>query len=76
MKTFSDENLLLWEAYPSGGRYGFSQNAHIAFHCLSDATIRPRYFVHDGDNADAERAVREATPDTLLALLNRATPLP
>ena len=76
MQTFQDENLLVWEAYPSGGRHGFSENANIAFHCLSDASIRPRFIMHRGDSADAGRSVREATPEALLALLHRAAPLP
>jgi hypothetical protein len=76
MRTFQDEDLLTWEAYTSGGRHGFSADAQIAFHCLSDASIRPRSLPVGGDTADAARTIHDASPADLLALLGRAAPVP
>jgi hypothetical protein len=75
MRTFTDENLLVWEVYASGGRHGFSDNAHLAFHCLSDPSMRPRTLTQGGDNAEAARLIGHAEPERLLALLHQAEPI-
>ncbi len=74
-KTFVDKNLLIWEAFPSGGDFGFPENPYIIFNCLSNRLTRPRVFDYKGDEADAERAVTEASPQQLLAMLEKSREL-
>lgn len=71
-RTFQDENFRVWEAFPSGNRQGYSENTAVVFHCLTDRSLRPRYIPTDGDSADAERAVRSASREELLRLLERS----
>jgi hypothetical protein len=71
-RTFQDQNFLVWEAYPSGSRFGFSQRPNIVFHCLTDRGLRPRFTVFAGDAADAERMIVAASPEELLRLLGSA----
>ena len=68
-RTFVDRDLLTWEVYPSAGDYGFSDNPHLVFNCLSDRNARPRYVELDGHSAGAESMVTDATEAKLLALL-------
>lgn len=68
-RTFVDRDLLTWEVYPSAGDYGFSDNPHLVFNCLSDRNARPRYVELDGHNAAAETMVSGATDAKLLDLL-------
>jgi hypothetical protein len=75
-RTFQDNDFLVWEVYPSAGRHGFSENAHIIFHCLTDRDIRSRLVQTAGDEADAQKLVQEATPAELLSMLAKAAPLP
>lgn len=75
-RTFTDENLLVWEAYPSGGDFGFSENPYVVFNCLSNRLLRPRRVTHDGDEADAERTVRQASASELAGMLQRAREIP
>jgi hypothetical protein len=71
-KTFSDDDLLVWEAYPSGGDFGFPDRPYIVFNCLSNRLLRPRV-VEQGDNeADAERAVAGATTQELRELFRQS----
>jgi hypothetical protein len=70
-RTFQDHNFLVWEAYASGARRAQSDHANIAFHCLTDRSLRPRIVTPGGDNADAERIVATAEPAQLLELLKR-----
>lgn len=74
-RTFQDEDFRVWEVYPSGNRFGYSENPAVIFHCLTDRSLRPRYVAFDGDAADAERAVGQASVDRLIALLGQATDL-
>ena len=74
-RTFQDSNLLKWEAYASGGAHGYSDNARIVFHCLSDRARRARVVQISGDQSDAERQVAEATDDDLGQLLAGAEEL-
>ena len=74
-RTFQDSNLLKWEAYASGGAHGYSDNARIVFHCLSDRARRARVVQLDGDQSDAEREVAEASEQRLAELLEGAREL-
>lgn len=71
-RTFLDPNLLVWEAYATGGPYGFSQRPFVAFNCLSNRMTRPRYIMTDGDEADAERTVATASDEELQQMLMRS----
>jgi hypothetical protein len=71
-RTFQDRNFLVWEAYSSGGRHGFSKDPHIIFHCLTQRDVRPRYVETGVDDTDAQRILGEASEPDLLALLEGA----
>jgi len=73
--TFTDENLMTWEAYASSGRFGLAVRPSIVFNCLSDPTVRPRYVERPGDEADAEEQVIEYDEKQLRELLNESKPL-
>ena len=69
-RTFTDDRLLTWEAFATGGNYGLAQRPKIVFQCLSDPAARARFVVHgEGDEADAEGAVANLPDDRLRALL-------
>lgn len=72
MRTFQDEDFLVWEAYPSGGAFGYDDDVKIVFHCLTDRRLRPRFIKTSEDSADAEMRLETAAPDELLAMLKRA----
>lgn len=67
-KTFADKDLLIWEAFPSGGAHGFSENPHIIFNCLTNRMMRPRVIDYQGDEASAEGCVSDASPAELLKM--------
>ena len=71
-KTFQDADLLTWEAYPTGGPDDSSHRAFVAFNCLSNRMLRPRFITWDGDEADAQRVIMEATPEQLQEMLQRS----
>jgi hypothetical protein len=71
-RTFQDENFLVWEAYPSAAKFGFSQDPFLVFQCITDRGLRPRSLQVTGDAADAERLVVRASPAELLALLRQS----
>ena len=71
-RTFLDENLLTWEAYPTGGPFGFSDRPFIVFNCLSNRMLRPRYVSTVGDEADAERTVELASDQQLREMFRRS----
>ena len=73
-RLITDENLLIWEAYPSGGRFG-AVTPHVVFHCLSNRAMRPRFVIMEGDEADAERTVLKASNEQLLEMLRKARPV-
>jgi hypothetical protein len=64
-----DKNFLTWEVYASGGP---SDKPNIVFNCLSNRMIRPRYVRAEGDEADAERVVSEASNEQLQQMLIEA----
>jgi hypothetical protein len=74
-RIFSDENLLSWEAYASGGAFGLPQNPKIVFHCLSDPDRVARFVNFDGDNASAQGAVQKWEEDELRKILEGAAEL-
>lgn len=68
-RVFTDDELLTWEAFPSGGPFGYPDRAAIVFQCLSDPDRRARYVRLNDDNASAERFVVQARDAELKALL-------
>lgn len=74
-QTFTDENLLTWEAFASGGRFGLAVRPKVVFHCLSDRALRPRFVQLSGDEADAEEIVHEAGVERLRSMLREAREL-
>jgi hypothetical protein len=75
-RTFQDNDFLVWEAFASGGRNGFSENANLVFYCQTDRSLRARVFRPGGDNADVEAVLSSATADELLELLYKAEEVP
>lgn len=74
-RLFTDDDLLTWEAYSSGGAYGLPDRPKIIFNCLSRPGSRGRFVVHEGDEADAAGTVRAASPDELRGMLRAARDL-
>lgn len=75
-RTFQDHDFMVWEAFPSSGRHGMSERAHIVFHCLTSRALRPRYLNSGGDEADAQRRMVEASDAELLTMLEQADEIP
>ncbi len=71
-RKFQDDNFLVWEAFPSGGDFGFDEDVKIIFHCVTDRRMRPRYVETEDDSADAEQQIQRASAAELLALLNHS----
>ena len=74
-RVFVDDNLLTWEAYASGGKFGLPERPRIVFHCLSDPAVRARFVVHPGDEANAEEVVHEVPEERLKELLRESQEL-
>ena len=74
-RVFTDENLLTWEVYASGGKYGLPDRPKVIFQCLSDPDRRARFVVLQGDEADAEEWVHEAPEDRLRETLGTSREL-
>ena len=74
-QTFTDENLLTWEAFASGGRFGLSIRPKVIFHCLSDPSARARFVEVQGDEADAEEMIHGSRVDRLRELLKASKEL-
>lgn len=74
-RLFTDDDLLTWEAYSSGGAYGLPDRPKIIFNCLSHPGSRGRYVIHEGDEADAAGTVRAASSDELRGMLQAAREL-
>jgi len=73
--TFTDENLLTWEAFASSGNFGFATRPRIVFNCVSDPDTPPRYLERPGDSADAEEQVIEFDEAQLRQMLRDSRPL-
>lgn len=74
-QTFTDENLLTWEAFASSGDFGFATRPRVVFNCLSDPDTPPRYVERPGDEAGAEGQVMEYDEKQLRAMLAQSRPL-
>ena len=74
-QTFTDDNLLTWEAFASGGRFGLSIRPKVIFHCLSDTSLRARFVEVQGDEADAEEMIHDSRIDHLRELLKESKEL-
>lgn len=74
-RTFHDDELLLWEAYPAAPPFGARRGARIMFQCLTDPSRRARTLEHDGNRAEAARVLAGASEEELLELLRRSEPL-
>ena len=74
-KTFVDKNLLVWEAYPSTGAFGYPENPKIVFNCLTNRMMRPRLVEFEGDEAGAEAAISRSSSQELLQLFETAKDL-
>ena len=68
-QTFTDEDLLTWEVFASGGRFGLAIRPRVIFHCVSDQSRPPRFIEVPGDEADAEELVHESEVDRLRQML-------
>ncbi len=74
-RTFTDSNLLTWEAYSSGGKFGLPDRPKIVFHCLSDPHRPARYTRTEGQTIEAEATVMQASEDELREMLELSEPL-
>ncbi|HEX6912770.1 MAG TPA: hypothetical protein VF142_20350 [Longimicrobium sp.] len=74
-QTFTDDDLLTWEAFASGGRFGLSVRPRVVFNCVSDSSRPPRVVEVQGDEADAEELVHESGVDRLRQLLRESREL-
>jgi hypothetical protein len=74
-RTFTDDDLLTWEAYASGGRFGLAIRPNVIFNCLTDTHRRPRFVPLKGDEADAESTVHAMSDDQLRAMLRESEEL-
>jgi hypothetical protein len=74
-QTFTDENLMTWEAFASGGRFGLSIRPRVVFHCMSDQSLPPRFVEVQGDEADAEELIHDSQVDRLRQMLAASKPL-
>jgi len=74
-QTFTDDNLLTWEAFASGGRFGLSVRPKVIFHCLSDPSARARFVEVQGDEADAEEMIHDSQVARLRDLLKESKEL-
>jgi hypothetical protein len=76
LRTFQDQNFLVWEAFASTGKQGFSDDPHIVFQCRTRPESRPRWIKAQGDEADAQGMLMNATDEQVLQMFNASTELP
>ena len=74
-RTFTDENLLTWEAFASSGDFGMAERPRIVFNNLSDSSVPARYVELSGDGADAEEQVIAFDEAQLRKLFAESQPL-
>jgi hypothetical protein len=74
-QTFTDDSLLTWEAFASGGRFGLSIRPRVIFHCVSDRARPARFVEVQGDEADAEELIHDSPVERLRELLARSKEL-
>jgi len=75
-RQIQDQNFLVWEVFPSGGNLGLASDPYVIFNCLTQRDLRPRRLRMPGDEADAERVVRQARDAELLGMLQESSELP
>jgi hypothetical protein len=75
-RTFQDRNFLVWDAFASAGRQGFSDDPYIVFQCKTIPEMRPRQIRAPGDEADAEAMLVNASDEEVLALFDGSSELP
>ena len=68
-RTFTDDSLVTWEAFATGGRFGLAIRPRVVFHCVSDRARRPRFVQLDGDESHAEEVVHGSEAGRLRELL-------
>jgi hypothetical protein len=68
-RTFTDAELVTWEAFATGGRYGLSVRPRVVFQSVSDPSEPPRHVVLQGHGAAAERLLHDADEDALRSML-------
>lgn len=69
---FVDKDLLVWEAYSTGGPFGFPEKPFIVFNCVTDRSLRARSIEVDGLESDAERKVQDSSRAELFALFEKS----
>lgn len=74
-QTFTDEDLLTWEVFSSGGRFGLAIRPRVIFHCVSDPARPPRVVEVSGDEADAEELVHDSEIGQLRQMLAQSREL-
>ena len=74
-QTFTDENLISWEAFATSGDFGFAERPRIVFNCLSNPDTPARYVDAPGDEADAGGQVMGYDEKQLRELLARSHPV-
>ncbi len=74
-RVITDDSLLTWEVFASGGRFGLPQPAKIIFQCVSHPDWRARFVEHGEGNASAERALQGLPDATLLKMLRGSVEL-
>jgi hypothetical protein len=67
--TFTDDDLVAWEAYASSGDFGLAITPRVIFNCLSDPSVRARFVKLRGDEADAEAQLHDFDEERLRQML-------
>jgi hypothetical protein len=79
IRTFQDDDLLLWEVYAAAPRAGRDQDererARMMFHCLTDTSRRARVVAREETRTAVEERITEASDAELNELLASADPL-
>lgn len=74
-RVFVDQGLETWEVFASGGLFGLPEHPKIVLHPMTQPGRRARYVHHEGDNASAQRAVRELSDQEFWRMLGVSTEL-
>lgn len=74
-RSFQDDNFLVWEVFPSGGKFGFDDDVKLVFHSITDRRLRPRFVPTDHDSADAEQRLLSASDAELRKMLEHSREL-
>jgi hypothetical protein len=75
-RTFTDDDLRTWEAFATTGHFGLASEPRIAFNCLTDPDVPPRFVERPGaDEAQVEAEAMDADEATLRQLLRQSQPL-